>query len=92
MYEVNAPDFSDTSESGTVLKWFKEEGDFVEKGDELLEIEVGDSTIIIESKKAGRLSTIFTEEGAIIEPEELLAEIDDEDTLEDLEEIESDYE
>lgn len=92
MYEVNAPDFDDNSESGTVIKWFKEEGDYVEKGDPLVEIEVGNSTIVIESKKSGRLSTIFTEEGSLIEPEELLAEIDDEDTLEDLEELENDYE
>lgn len=92
MYEVNAPDFSDNSESGTIIKWFKDEGDFIEKGDELVEIEIGDSSIVIESKKSGRLSSIFTEEGSIIEPEELLAEIDDEDTLEDLEEIEEDYE
>lgn len=37
--ELEMPKLSDTMEEGTILRWLKKEGDSVEIGDEIAEIE-----------------------------------------------------
>ena len=52
-------------EDGKVLRWLVSDGDAVEKGDVLVEIETDKATIEVESPADGILR-ILAEEGAIV--------------------------
>lgn len=61
--EITMPKLSDTMEEGTLLKWFKKEGDYVQKGDTLFEVETDKAVMEVESFVSGILSQIFVQEG-----------------------------
>jgi pyruvate dehydrogenase E2 component (dihydrolipoamide acetyltransferase) len=48
-----------TVEKGTIIEWFKMEGDFVEKGESLFEVEADKVTTEVESPASGILSKII---------------------------------
>lgn len=57
------PKLSDTMTEGTLVKWLKKEGDTVEIGDILAEIETDKATMEMESFDEGILKTIYVKEG-----------------------------
>jgi len=62
-YEVLMPQFSDTMERGKVVRWLKKEGDFVEKGEVIAEIEAEKAVMELQSFKRGVLKRILVKEG-----------------------------
>lgn len=64
--KILMPKVSDVMERGTVVSWLKKEGDFVEKGEPLLEIEVEKATMEIEAEEKGYLRKILVKEGETI--------------------------
>ncbi|MDD2485902.1 MAG: hypothetical protein PHD91_04335 [bacterium] len=64
--EVVVPELGDEIEDATVAFWFKKEGDSVELGEELVEIETDKAAIKIEAPISGILLEILAEEGASI--------------------------
>ena len=60
---ITMPRLSDTMEEGTVASWLKKEGDKVEEGDILAEIETDKATMEFESFYEGTLLKIGLEEG-----------------------------
>lgn len=70
---VTMPRLSDTMEEGTVASWLKKEGDEVEEGDILAEIETDKATMEFESFYAGVLLHIGIDEGESAPVDELLA-------------------
>jgi len=66
MAEIVMPRLSDSMEEGTVLQWFKQVGDEVAVGDELVEIETDKANMAYESDVAGVLSEILVEEGETV--------------------------
>jgi len=70
---VNMPRLSDTMEEGTVAAWLKQEGDVVEEGDILAEIETDKATMEFESFNAGTLLKIGIQEGETAKVDALLA-------------------
>ncbi|TQD34355.1 pyruvate dehydrogenase complex dihydrolipoamide acetyltransferase [Haloflavibacter putidus] len=77
---INMPRLSDTMEEGTVAQWLKQEGDEVEEGDILAEIETDKATMEFESFYSGILLYIGVKEGETSPVEELLAIIGPEGT------------
>ncbi len=77
---INMPRLSDTMEEGTVAQWLKQEGDEVEEGDILAEIETDKATMEFESFYSGTLLYIGVKEGETSPVEELLAIIGPEGT------------
>jgi pyruvate dehydrogenase E2 component (dihydrolipoamide acetyltransferase) len=77
---INMPRLSDTMEEGTVAKWIKHEGDKVEEGDILAEIETDKATMEFESFYNGTLLKIGIQEGESAKVDTLLAIIGPEDT------------
>lgn len=75
------PKVSDVMENGTVTSWLKKEGDKVEKGEPLLEIEVEKAIMEIESEYDGYLRKILVKEGETVPIGTVLAYITD--TLEE---------
>src|SRR5690625_848151 len=60
---ITMPLLSDTMEEGTIATWMKKEGDAVEEGDILAEIESDKATLEFESFYEGTLLKIIIEEG-----------------------------
>jgi pyruvate dehydrogenase E2 component (dihydrolipoamide acetyltransferase) len=61
MPDVVMPRLSDSMEEGTILKWLKAEGDQVERGEELVEIETDKATMPYEADTSGTLHIIAAE-------------------------------
>lgn len=53
------PQLGSTMEEGTILTWFKQEGDSVQQGEALLEIETDKATMTVESPAAGVVRKIL---------------------------------
>jgi len=61
--EVIMPKMGQTMERGKVIKWLKKEGERVERGEPLLEIETDKTTIEVEARGSGILRRILAQEG-----------------------------
>jgi pyruvate dehydrogenase E2 component (dihydrolipoamide acetyltransferase) len=74
MLEVVMPRLSDSMTEGTIVRWLKAEGDEVERGEEIVEVETDKATVGYEAEVSGRLS-IRQPEGAVVAVGALIAEI-----------------
>ncbi|MDZ7692729.1 MAG: pyruvate dehydrogenase complex dihydrolipoamide acetyltransferase [Balneolaceae bacterium] len=89
--KVEMPKLSDTMEEGVIAKWNVKEGDKVEAGDIIAEVETDKATMEVEVFDAGTVLKILAEEGEAVplgEPMVIMGE-EDEDISELLESIES---
>lgn len=66
MADVVMPRLSDTMEEGVLSQWLKAEGDEVQRGDILGEIETDKATMDLEAYDDGILERLLVEEGATI--------------------------
>jgi len=57
------PKMGDAMEEGTLLRWIKSEGDEVEEGDPIAEIETDKVSMEIEAEDSGTLAQLIAEEG-----------------------------
>ena len=62
MADVAMPRLSDSMEEGTILKWLKSDGDDVQRGEEIVEIETDKANMTYEADEPGAL-TIVAQEG-----------------------------
>jgi pyruvate dehydrogenase E2 component (dihydrolipoamide acetyltransferase) len=74
-FRVTMPPLGDSSDEATVLKWLKAEGDSVQKGEQLLEIETDKTTVELEALDSGVLRKIVVAEGQMATVGQLLAVI-----------------
>lgn len=65
MPDVIMPRLSDSMEEGTILRWLKTNGETVQRGEDLLEIETDKATMTYEADASGVLA-IGVEEGATV--------------------------
>ena len=70
---ITMPRLSDTMEEGTVASWLKKEGDSIQEGDILAEIETDKATMEFESFYTGTLLKIGIQEGETALVDALLA-------------------
>jgi pyruvate dehydrogenase E2 component (dihydrolipoamide acetyltransferase) len=61
MSEIAMPRLSDTMEEGTILRWLKQDGEHVKRGEELVEIETDKAAMTYESDSEGTLQTVARE-------------------------------
>lgn len=91
--EIFMPKMGQTMEEGRVIRWLKQEGDRIEKGEAVLEVETDKSTFEVEANGPGVLRKIIVQEeemvpvatilGFIGEPDEKIPEIESKiDTVE----------
>ncbi|MCL4250336.1 MAG: hypothetical protein KJ065_19455 [Anaerolineae bacterium] len=78
-FRVIMPPLGDSSDEATVLKWLKAEGDSVQKGEQLLEIETDKATVELEALDTGTLRKIVVSEGEVAIVGQLLAVIGEPD-------------
>src|SRR6266851_7165175 len=70
--EVRLPQFGMGMQEGKVLRWFKREGDQVQEGDPLCELETEKANVEVPAPEGGILSQIVAEVGATIPVFEVL--------------------
>src|SRR2546428_9730946 len=63
--EVKLPRLGQGMESGTIVKWLKSEGDQVEKGEALYELDTDKVTQEVEAEASGVLLKIAVPEGEV---------------------------
>src|SRR5262245_40226554 len=61
--EITMPKLSDTMEEGTILRWYKHEGETVTKGELLAEVETDKADMELEAEQTGILTEIRVKEG-----------------------------
>jgi pyruvate dehydrogenase E2 component (dihydrolipoamide acetyltransferase) len=64
--EVLMPRLSDTMEEGTISRWHKHEGDRVEKGEVLVEVETDKANMEVPSYASGLLNKVLVQEGETV--------------------------
>ncbi|MBK8986393.1 MAG: 2-oxo acid dehydrogenase subunit E2 [Chloroflexi bacterium] len=72
---VIMPKFSMTQEEGRVMTWLVAEGDIVEKGDPLLEVETDKVTMEVEAPESGVLRGVSVKEGDVVPVTAVIAHI-----------------
>jgi pyruvate dehydrogenase E2 component (dihydrolipoamide acetyltransferase) len=65
-YKVIMPKAGMAMEEGTIMKWFKQEGDKVEAGEPLLEILTDKVSMEVEAENSGTLLKILKQEGEVV--------------------------
>jgi pyruvate dehydrogenase E2 component (dihydrolipoamide acetyltransferase) len=74
MADIVMPRLSDTMEEGTILRWLKQDGEEVRRGEELVEIETDKAAMTYESDQDGTLQTVAAE-GDTLPVGELIARV-----------------
>ena len=73
VYEVRLPELGDEAEEAAVVAWKVQEGETVEAGAVLCEVEAGKAVHEVVSPGNGTLRAILQEEGTLLAPGTLLA-------------------
>src|ERR671924_1532184 len=76
--QVTLPRLGQGMESGTIVRWLKSEGEKVEKGDPLYELDTEKVTQEVEADESGVLLKILAQEGTEIEVGKAIAIIGEE--------------
>ena len=64
--EITMPSMGADMTEGTIVKWLKNEGDKISKGDKLAEIETDKTVVEMEAYNEGFLRKITSSEGSIV--------------------------
>jgi pyruvate dehydrogenase E2 component (dihydrolipoamide acetyltransferase) len=73
--QIIMPKFEMSQETGTIARWLKNNGDTVDKGDPILEVETDKITMEVESPAAGTLAGIVAQPGEVIPIGQVIAEV-----------------
>ena len=63
---VTMPKLGFDMAEGTLVRWVKSEGDSINKGDVLAEIETDKATVEVESSASGVVRRLLVDEGAVV--------------------------
>lgn len=77
MIEITMPDLSTTEDFVTIVEWLVQEGDTVEFGDPLVEIETDKATMEVEAVESGVVVSIHAGVGEQVKTGQIIAVIDD---------------
>lgn len=66
MFTITMPQAGNTMTDGTVVRWHKDEGQTVEPGEILLEVETDKATVEVESAHAGTLLKVLVDAGTTV--------------------------
>ncbi|MDW8291375.1 MAG: dihydrolipoamide acetyltransferase family protein [Armatimonadota bacterium] len=75
MAQVIMPKMGDGMTEGTILRWLKKEGDVVETGEVLAEIETDKASVELPAEASGKLASILAKEGDTVPVGTVIAEI-----------------
>ena len=73
--DITMPRLSDSMEEGTIIKWLVSEGDEIERGQEIAEIETDKANMNFESDTAGTVIELVASEGDTLAIGEVIARV-----------------
>lgn len=76
MLEVKVPELAESVTEGTVAEWLKQPGDYVEKGEDIVELETDKVNVEISAEESGVLKETNAEEGDTVKVGDTIAVID----------------
>ncbi|MGH7695509.1 MAG: biotin/lipoyl-containing protein, partial [Gemmatimonadaceae bacterium] len=77
MLQIKVPPLGESIVQATISRWLKREGDAVQAGDTLVELETDKVTVEVPALKAGVLVKRGKQEGEIVGVDEVIGEIDE---------------
>src|ERR1043165_1124346 len=77
MIEIKVPTIGESINEVTLIKWLKNDGDYVQRDEVIAELESEKATFEVNAEKAGILHWGQTKEGDSIKVGEVLAQIDE---------------
>jgi len=76
LIEVRVPALSESVAEATLLSWHKKQGDFVQRDENLIDIETDKVVLELPAPQSGVLTEIVKVEGALVAANEIIARID----------------
>ena len=77
MVEIKVPELAESITEGSIASWLKSVGDFVEAGENLLELETDKVNVEVISEHAGVITELKAEEGDTVEVGDVIAIVDE---------------
>ncbi|MBA4537161.1 2-oxoglutarate dehydrogenase complex dihydrolipoyllysine-residue succinyltransferase [Bacillus aquiflavi] len=77
MAEIKVPELAESITEGTIAQWLKKPGDYVEKGEYIVELETDKVNVEIISDYAGTLTELKADEGDTVQVGETIAIVSD---------------
>lgn len=77
MFEIKVPSFGESIQEVQVAKWLKAPGDWVERDEEIVELESEKASQALTAERAGRLGDIKVQQGAFAQIGDVLCVLDD---------------
>ncbi len=77
MAEIKVPELAESIMEGTIAQWLKKPGDYVEKGEYIVELETDKVNVEIISEEAGVLKELKAEEGETVNVGDVIAIVDE---------------
>ncbi|MGG7054858.1 2-oxoglutarate dehydrogenase complex dihydrolipoyllysine-residue succinyltransferase [Nitrosomonas sp. ANs5] len=78
LIEVKVPALSESVAEATLISWHKKQGETVERGENLVDIETDKVVLELPAPQSGTLAEIIKDDGATVTSEEIIARIDTE--------------
>ncbi|RKL67501.1 dihydrolipoyllysine-residue succinyltransferase [Salipaludibacillus neizhouensis] len=77
MLEIKVPELAESVTEGTVAEWLKSPGDYVEKGEDIVELETDKVNVEIAAEEAGVLKETLFEPGDTVKVGDVIARVDE---------------
>ena len=78
LIEVKVPPLSESVAEATLVSWHKKPGDYVERDENLIDIETDKVVLELPAPQAGVLTKVIKSDGATVVSDEVIATIDTE--------------
>jgi len=88
--EVLVPDLPESVADATLISWHKKPGEFIEKGENLVDLETDKVVLEVPAPESGILTKVFKENGSIVISGDLLAELEQQEKAQDSDKMETD--
>ena len=76
LVEIKVPALAESVADATLLEWQKQAGDFVKRGENLIDLETDKVTLEVAAQNDGIVKELLRETGDVVEPGDVLAIID----------------
>jgi 2-oxoglutarate dehydrogenase E2 component (dihydrolipoamide succinyltransferase) len=77
MLSIKVPPLGESIVEATVSRWTKKQGEAVESGETIVELETDKITVEVPAPRAGVLTSLAVAEGDVVKVDQLLAELDE---------------
>ncbi|OXS80100.1 2-oxoglutarate dehydrogenase complex dihydrolipoyllysine-residue succinyltransferase [Domibacillus enclensis] len=76
MAEIRVPELAESITEGTIAQWLKQPGDYVEKGEYIVELETDKVNVEVISEEAGTITELQAAEGDTVEVGQVIAVVE----------------